>query len=176
MPRLRCLLWRLRSTCGQAVQVTAAGLTMQTPMSSTSSQHPVWWASHCVALNPSSCLEQCLEGALHTGVHSTVLLAQQLDFHEQSIAVAAHQRQNRPLVHYAACACNTDEQQSEQVSGTSLRGPSAGAATLRAKEAELAALHTRLTALVRSEAECVPPTPLHATLSFHAEECFANML
>ena len=44
------------------------------------------------------------------------------------------------------------------MSGKELQGSSAEAATMRGKTVELAALHTRLTALAKSEAECVSQT------------------
>ena len=47
------------------------------------------------------------------------------------------------------------------MSGKNPQGSSVEAATMRAKAVELAALHTRLTALAKSEAECVSPILLH---------------
>ena len=66
-----------------------------------------------------------------------------------------------PPVHHAAPVHNAYEEHFEQVSGKTPQGSAAEAAIMRAKAVELAALHTRLTALAKSEAECVPPILLH---------------
>ena len=66
-------------------------------------------------------------------------------------------------LHHAAPVHNADEEHFEQVSGKNTQGSSVEAATMHAKAVELAALHTRLTALAKSEAECVSPILLHGS-------------